>query len=184
MSLEKVYLDALCDYLNEQLEDDPPLLGTIGLIQVGRFQDNWELSPAVVTLHINDPQDPGFVSARIDQQRSGANERSQLFGGYGEIGGGQSWKLRFSASVEYYFTRSGEEQVDATDKALDVLDWLEQKISQAQPWTLGIGQESRRTPELVVIVDRWSAEDGGPGSYIWHSRIRFEMLTHAELATF
>jgi hypothetical protein len=183
MALDDTLITAMCEYLVQENDCDPPGDGAIKFIKVGLLQASPEDTPAVITLHIVDPKSEEKHSKRIsDQEREGGGSRRQIFGGYMELGGGELQMHAFTAQMSYFMTRESFGQDDARKNADGVFTWLRRKIRGVTPVTLGIDPEIDGESFVQLVVDDFRmAESGGPpASYIWRGTVWFSVLVHAE----
>jgi hypothetical protein len=98
-----------------------------------------------------------------------------------ELGGGDMYWYRFTARVQNYMTRSGLDQITATEANDKLIDWLIARIEGAQPGYLGVVTEGDETLREIIFDDTTSIESGGPPtSWIWHTSIHFSGLVHRD----
>lgn len=176
--IEYDYLNALKTFLEEQLLLEPLAEGAIGTIAVGRFQDDPQTAPAVVSLMVGDPQDEAYEDMLFIDKQRGFSETA-LQGGWIEVGGGRHYWYQFSAYISYYMTLSGDNQDSAHMKNAEVIEWLTRQIQGAQPWVVGYtGDDTTQLIEVSLTGVRRQEGGGPPNSYIWRSRIRWRVLVH------
>jgi hypothetical protein len=189
MSMTYEYMTALRDYLETAYINQPPVMGEVGVFQVGLFQNSPENTPAVISIHPGDfLDDTKPTEEYIDTQRSissehGANIRNQLFGGYTEMGGGEHYWLHWSVKLEYFMTQLGYDQEMAQLSNDAICGWLKAKIMAAQPYAINCAVSADHHEVLVrtVIEKVIEREGGGPDtSYIWRNRIYIKGLLHRE----
>jgi hypothetical protein len=184
VSIALAYLEALKAFLDLELIQEAPVTGTFGVIQVGMFKDDPEKHPATLTLHVGDPDDPGYKAReRIDDQVSTVRAviRHQVIGGVRELGGGDMYWYRFTARVRNYMTRSGMSQMVAARANDHLIDWLTARIEQAQPHYLGVVVSGNERLGEIIVDNSVTSELGGPPtSWIWHTSIHFSGLVHRD----
>lgn len=179
LTLDIAYLMALADFLRDRAESEPPADVEIvdELINVGRWQDSPEREGPVITLHVGNPR---------DEAGSGKKDwRHEMIEGSQEIGGESCtsalWHYRYCVQMQYYMTRSGEDQQRSLELASRTTQWLHRQLSRCprselyargMPVVTVYGE--RHIQHMVVSIE--FREGGGPGSYIQSSLLFIEQL--------
>lgn len=141
-------------------------------VRIGLLQDDPTHGVNILT-HANDPDDvKGWLHAVVSGP--GADLRTNLSNIPYEIGGGELWFRRFTTEL-YIFCVPNASRDDSRREANVVLRRAEDAIRHAD---IGVGPDSWNEYGLAMYVaTSVNTEGGGPGQFIYHARVQFQILT-------
>ena len=166
-------LNAMLIHLELKLQTELPSNERVGLIKVGRFQENPTKVSTYISLAPGDPDDPNYqdgIASIKDIENIGLKVDAR------EIGGGELWWRRFTATVGCYWI---EDRLDE-DEALEQSYLVMGRLCNAIP-LLNIGGlidqfgEEAQYPFLYATTN---FEGGGQEKYIWRGKAKWQVLTY------
>jgi hypothetical protein len=168
--LERVLIDEIAD------DDDT----AVGIVKLGPLDGDPEPDEAriSITLHENDPDT--FISGALTGMSGAWNDELE----FAEIGGSNTWKRKFSIKGVFILETSQEALVDARRIASTVRTRIEQALPQID--FSGISSNGEYVSSGIWASDVGSEmiQGGGPpDSYAYYIKIRFAVMTTANLGS-
>lgn len=165
-------LQSMLIHLEQKMQTELPASERVGIIKIGRFQDNPAKVSTYITLSPGDPDDPSFQDGIVsleDMKNIGINFPAR------EIGGGELWWRRFTANVGCYWI---EEKLDE-EEALEQSYLIMGRLCDAIP-LLNISGLSDQFGEIAVqpfLYATTNFEGGGAEKYNWRGKAKWQVLT-------
>jgi hypothetical protein len=172
--------ERIASYLQDDLRDhvDVEDETRAGLVREGLLQDDPTRYKVTVMVHINDPDDEtGWRHEVLDGQADGKSFDPP---GY-MIGGGQIWNRRFTLELEMFF-KARVKRPEALDLASVVLSRAEMSLQRA-PINVGVDDFGEIPTQLRVNKSHLS-QGGSDGSFIYHGKVWFTVMTEKEPPAF
>ncbi len=178
--IHSLILDEVQAALQSALIDDVPPddPARAGIVQQGPLQGDPEPDQAriAVTVFENDPD--GFY---------GANGATTLTTGWEdevfdvECGGSITWKRRFTVKARCLLVNTQEDLPNTRQIASTVRERIETALLNFSGRGLRSGNEYVARGVFADSLKAEMVQAGGPGSYDYHIKVRFELLTTVEL---
>jgi hypothetical protein len=163
--------------INDLPADDPT---RAGVVQRGPLQGDPDpdIARISVTVHENDP-DEFYTGSVTSIKGSWADEIAELESGEDE--GGAIWNRRFTVKARALLVNTGESLASAGEIAQAVKSRIEKALLQID-WS-GVRSEGEFLSRPVVATTMRSdaVQGGGPGSYDYHIKVRFDVQTTMNL---
>ena len=173
-TLAEEYITALVRHLNSHALSDPPWEIHKGFIQDGRYQASPEAYTYVATVHEGDPKDASRSGNK--DWRHEVDDKAVM-----EMPGCASqWLYRYTCHIQYFMTRTGEDQDEALRKMRRLTQWFREKINLGTVTELALTtSEFGEFAYFQQVRSIEVSEGGGPSaSYIGRSVLFIEQRVH------
>lgn len=147
-----------------------------GVVKIGLLQDDptRSVTGVSITTHLHDPDDDsGWRHAVVSGPGSTLGTNPPPY----EIGGGEMWYRRYTTMLTQFF-KSNVTATRSRELASIILSRAETAIKR-----MSLPQEQDDFGEValqVLIHSSVNVQSGGPGAYIYHGKIWFQVLTEKE----
>jgi hypothetical protein len=144
-----------------------------GLVRPGLLQADPTRTKINILTYQNDPDNIG--QWRHSSTESEGVSLGQNIPGYVVGTSGRMWYRRFTTKLELYFPPTVRERSAAEQLAHLILSRAEDAIENT-PLEFGVDPFGEYALDIRV-ADSENSESGGPGRFIWHGIIRWQVLT-------
>jgi len=166
------------DALQKSMIDDLPVddVSRAGVVQRGPLQGDPDpdIARISVTLHENDP-DAFYPGAVTSIKGSWADEIAELENGEDE--GGAIWNRRFTVKARALLVNTQEELAKSGEIAHAVKGRIEKTLLGIDWAGVRNEVESLSRPVVATSMKSEAVQGGGPGSYDYHIKVRFDVQT-------
>lgn len=144
----------------------------LGLVKVGRFQEDPTKTISYVALQPGDPEDTNWKDGIVTVEQM-ENVGLNLYAR--EIGGGELWWRRFTASIGCYWLQDRLEEDEAMEASYMIMGRLCSAIPQLNVG--GLVDDFSEIAQFTILYATTFFQGGGPKKYIWRGKVMWQVLT-------